>query len=95
FYSSSKQSPIPLKVKLSVTEACTEFCALDGRAFEVIKGDGFKNLAKALFDAGQASNKSSIEVTDFLPHPTTVRIINFVNILTTLLDLMHFQISRN
>ncbi|CAF3157858.1 unnamed protein product [Rotaria socialis] len=72
FYSSSKQSPIPLKVKLSVTEACTEFCALDGRAFEVIKGDGFKNLAKALFDAGQASNKSSIEVTDFLPHPTTI-----------------------
>ncbi|CAF1448781.1 unnamed protein product [Rotaria sordida] len=72
FYSSLKQSPIPKKIKLSITEACTEFCALDGRAFDVMKGNGFKKLVKTVFDAGRLTNKSSIDVTDLLPHPTTI-----------------------
>lgn len=73
FYSSSKQLPISTKIKLSVTQACTEFCALDGRVFEMMKGDGFQNLTKALFNAGRYAHKSSIEVKDLIPHSTTVR----------------------
>ncbi|CAF5049307.1 unnamed protein product, partial [Rotaria sp. Silwood1] len=48
------------------------FCALGARAFDVVKGDGFKNLAKALFGVGRGSNTSFIEITDLLPHPTTI-----------------------
>ncbi|CAF0979861.1 unnamed protein product [Rotaria sordida] len=70
FYSPLKSSPIPREIKFSVTEACTEFCALDARAFDVMRGDGFKNLAKTLFDADRATSTSSIEITDLLPHPT-------------------------
>jgi hypothetical protein len=50
-----------------------EFCALDGRVFEIMKGGGFQNLAKSLFDAGRYVHKSSIEIKDLLPHPATVR----------------------
>ena len=73
FYITSKQSATPKRTKLSITEACTEFCALDGRAFDVMMSDGFKNLVKALYDAGRSTNKSSIDIIDLLPHPTTVR----------------------
>ncbi|CAF5048860.1 unnamed protein product, partial [Rotaria sp. Silwood1] len=48
------------------------FCALGARAFDVVEGDGFKNLAKILFGVGRCSNTSSIEITDLLPHPTTI-----------------------
>ncbi|CAF4515924.1 unnamed protein product [Rotaria sp. Silwood2] len=72
FYSSSKTTPIPSKLKLRVTQACTEFCAVDGRAFDVITDDGFQNLAKVLFDAGRSLYKSSIEIKELLPHSTTV-----------------------
>ena len=73
FYSSSKTTPIPSKLKLRVTQACTEFCAVDGRAFDVITDDGFQNLAKVLFDASHSLYKSSIEIKELLPHSTTVR----------------------
>ncbi|CAF4923860.1 unnamed protein product [Rotaria sp. Silwood1] len=49
------------------------FCALGARAFDVVEGDGFKNLAKILFGVGRCSNTSSIEITDLLPHPTTLQ----------------------
>ncbi|CAF3815864.1 unnamed protein product, partial [Rotaria sp. Silwood1] len=49
------------------------FCALGARAFDVVKADGFKNLAKILFGVGRCSNTSSIEITDLLPHPTTLQ----------------------
>ncbi|CAF4442070.1 unnamed protein product, partial [Rotaria sp. Silwood2] len=48
------------------------FCALGARAFDVVKGDGLKNLAKTLFGVGRGSNTSSIEITDLLSHPTTI-----------------------
>ncbi|CAF4709010.1 unnamed protein product, partial [Rotaria sp. Silwood2] len=48
------------------------FCALGTRTFDVVKGDGFKNLAKTSFGVGRGSNTSSIEITDLLPHPTTI-----------------------
>ncbi|CAF1490089.1 unnamed protein product [Rotaria sordida] len=60
-----------------LTQACAEFSALDGRAFQAMKGNGFQNLAQVLFDAGRSYNNSSIQVQDILPHPTTVRQIKF------------------
>ncbi|CAF4693427.1 unnamed protein product, partial [Rotaria sp. Silwood2] len=48
------------------------FCALGTRAFDVVKGDGFENLAKTLFGVGRGRNTSSIEITDLLPHRTTI-----------------------
>jgi hypothetical protein len=48
-------------MKLSITQACTEFCALDARAFAVMKGDGFQNLAKAIFEAGRSSLSQIID----------------------------------
>jgi len=51
------------KIKLSVTRACTEFCALDGRTFDVTKDDGFQGLVKVLFNADQ----------ELLSHPTAVK----------------------
>jgi hypothetical protein len=63
------------KIKFFVTEACAEFCALDGRAFDVMKGVGFQNLAQVLFNAGRNTGRSSIEIKDILPHPTTVRML--------------------
>ncbi|CAF1271884.1 unnamed protein product [Rotaria sordida] len=48
------------------------FYALDVRAFDVVKDDGFKNLAKTLFGVGRDTSTSSIEIADLLPHPTTI-----------------------
>ncbi|CAF3987750.1 unnamed protein product [Rotaria sp. Silwood2] len=72
FYSSSKTIQIPKKMKLSVTQACAEFSALDGRAFDTMTGYGFQNLAQVLFDAGRSFTNSSIQIEDILPHPTTI-----------------------
>jgi hypothetical protein len=77
FYSSSKHRDIPKKIKLSITQACTEYAALDGRAFESMQGEGFQNLAQVLFDSGRLLHKSHIQVEDLLPHPTTVRVIRY------------------
>ena len=77
YYLSSKEIKIPTKLKLSVTQACAEFSALDGRAFEAMKGKGFQNLAQVLFDADRSLNNSSIQIQNILPHPTTVRKITF------------------
>jgi hypothetical protein len=73
YYSSSKQSTISKKIKLSVTRACSEFCALDGRAFDVMRGDGFQGLVKVLLDAGQSLGKSQFDTKELIPHPTTVK----------------------
>ncbi|CAF1542534.1 unnamed protein product [Adineta ricciae] len=72
FYSSSKPLKIPNKIKLSVTQACAEFSALDGRAFATMKGSGFQTLAHVLFDAGRLLQNSSVQIEDILPHPTTI-----------------------
>ncbi|CAF1474534.1 unnamed protein product [Rotaria sordida] len=72
FYSSTKKIKISKKIKLSVVQACTEFSALDARAFDTMKGYGFQNLAQVLFDAGRSFANSSIQVQDVLPHPTTI-----------------------
>ncbi|CAF4559875.1 unnamed protein product, partial [Rotaria magnacalcarata] len=50
-----------------------ELVAMDNRAFELLGGNGFINLAQTIFDVGQELSKSqNINVSDLLPHPTTV-----------------------
>lgn len=78
FYSSSKPVKISKTIRTSVMQACSEFAALDGRAFATMKGTGFQNLAQVLFDAGRSLSNSSIQIEDILPHPTTVNRIFFV-----------------
>lgn len=72
FYSPSKPIQISKKIKSAVLEACTEFAALDGRAFATMKGNGFQSLAQVLFDAGRLLHRSSVQIENILPHPTTV-----------------------
>ncbi|CAF1365939.1 unnamed protein product [Rotaria sordida] len=72
FIQLQKKINIPKRIRLSVAQACAEFSALDGRAFQAMKGNGFQNLAQVLFDAGRSYNNSSIQVQDILPHPTTI-----------------------
>jgi hypothetical protein len=79
FFSSSKQSPIPKRIKSIITKACTEFCALDGRAFDVMKGIGFQNLSIALLETGRLISKAPVDIKDLLPHPTTLRIQKYFN----------------
>ena len=39
-------------IKDRIIEACVEPCALDGRPFDTVSGEGFINLAKQLINAG-------------------------------------------
>ena len=55
------------------TQACVEYCAVDGRSFESIAGAGFQNLAKQLVKAGATLGRS-ISINELLPHPCTVSI---------------------
>ncbi|CAF1517635.1 unnamed protein product [Adineta ricciae] len=75
FYSSSKEETIPTRIKQRITKACTEFCALDGRAFDLITGNEFQNLTKVLCDAGRSLYKSLFKINDHLPHSSTAGMI--------------------
>ncbi|CAF4929374.1 unnamed protein product, partial [Rotaria socialis] len=46
------------KTKTNIIEVCTEFYALDGRAFDVTRGVGFQNLVKILVEVGQLASIS-------------------------------------
>jgi len=73
FYSSSKTYNIPKKIKEKVKMACTEFIALDSRAFELVSGEGFLQMAQSIFDAGKQFNPTScVNVKEFIPSPITV-----------------------
>ncbi|CAF2003862.1 unnamed protein product [Rotaria magnacalcarata] len=72
FYPTSQIIDVPRKIKLAIAKAYAEFSALDGRAFETMKGDGFDNVAQVLFEAGSYFPDSSIQVQHILPHPTTI-----------------------
>lgn len=54
-----------------ITEACVEYCAVDGRPFESVSGVGFMNLVKQLVAVG-ARVGSSVSHHQLLPHPSTV-----------------------
>jgi len=49
---------------------CVQFSAVDLRSFNVINGDGFRNLAQGLVNVGADHGK--IDINTVLPHPTTV-----------------------
>jgi hypothetical protein len=51
--------PIPRMLKEKITAATVEFIALDNRAFELVHGDGFMNLIRTIFNAGQILPKSN------------------------------------
>ncbi|CAF3641083.1 unnamed protein product [Rotaria socialis] len=73
YYSSSKSHGISKKFKEKVKLACTEFVALDSRAFELVSGDGFFKMAQSVFDAGKYFNASSnIDVKELIPSPITI-----------------------
>ena len=66
--STLKECPL---IQKRITEACVEYCAVDARSFESVRGIGFQNLAKQLVNAG-ATLGTSIDISKLLPHPSTV-----------------------
>ncbi|CAF3417542.1 unnamed protein product [Rotaria socialis] len=73
YFSSSKTSIIPKKIKDRVKIGCVEFIALDSRPFETVSGEGFMKLAQSLFDAGKYfSPTSTVNLKDLIPSPVTV-----------------------
>ncbi|CAF4387316.1 unnamed protein product, partial [Rotaria socialis] len=73
YFSSLKTRSVPTRSKKKVLNATVELVAMDNRAFELVGGNGFINLAQTIFDVGQELSKSqNINVSDLLPHPTTV-----------------------
>ncbi|CAF5197428.1 unnamed protein product, partial [Rotaria magnacalcarata] len=53
--------------------AYLDFISLDSRPFEIASGVGFKQFIQMIYNAGRLSlNSRSIEISDFLPHPTPV-----------------------
>ncbi|CAF2941605.1 unnamed protein product, partial [Rotaria sp. Silwood2] len=72
FYPSMNNIHIPQRIKSAVLRACSEFAAIDNRAFETMAGDGFKILVQEIFDAGRVLNRSSLDVDALIPHPTTL-----------------------
>ncbi|CAF3800274.1 unnamed protein product [Rotaria magnacalcarata] len=73
YFSSSKTSIIPKKIKDRVKIARVEFIALDSRPFETVFGEGFMKLAQSLFDAGKYfSSTSTVNLKDSIPSPVTV-----------------------
>ena len=72
YYSASKPLKLSKSTKTKILESCTEFCTVDGCAFNIIHGERFTNLVQVLVEVGQSRNKSKFKVADSLPHPTTV-----------------------
>ncbi|CAF4716824.1 unnamed protein product, partial [Rotaria sp. Silwood2] len=60
------------KLNYLLQKLVQSFCDLGARAFDVVKGDELKNLVKTLFSVGRGTSRSSIEIIDLLPHPTTI-----------------------
>lgn len=62
------------KLKKEMIGACIEFVALDSRPFEAISNVGLTRLLETVFAAGKSTSQSrSIQISDLIPHPTTVR----------------------
>ncbi|CAF2144994.1 unnamed protein product [Rotaria magnacalcarata] len=63
------QKELKEKVKL----ACTEFTALDCRAFELVSGEGFLKMAQTIFDAGRCfRHLAQVNVNELIPSPITI-----------------------
>jgi hypothetical protein len=88
---SSYMPPAPdnyLSIKDQITDACVEFCALDGNSCETVTGEGFNNLAKQLMNAG-ALVGTGVAINDLLPHPTTVSVRLLSNIYAFFFHRFH------
>ncbi|CAF4085749.1 unnamed protein product [Rotaria sordida] len=73
YFISSKSSNVPKRIKDKIKLACTEFTALDCRAFELVTGEGFLKMAQSIFDAGRYfSHLSNINVKKLIPSPITI-----------------------
>ncbi|CAF3373060.1 unnamed protein product, partial [Rotaria sp. Silwood2] len=72
YFSCRETKSIPPRFKNKVLNTTGELVAMNNRAFELIAGDGFINFTQTIFDAGQLLNSQNIDVSDLLPHPTTV-----------------------
>lgn len=71
---STKSSWIPKRFLTQMVNACAEYCALDGRAFESINGIGFQRMVKVVFDAGRACGSMKQSFITFLYHGLDVLI---------------------
>ncbi|CAF2995343.1 unnamed protein product, partial [Rotaria sp. Silwood2] len=74
YFSCRETKSIPPRFKNKVLNTTGELVAMNNRAFELIAGDGFINFTQTIFDAGQLLNSQNIDVSDLLPHPTTVSV---------------------
>jgi len=63
-----KTSSISSETKRSFLDACVKFCSQDMRPFEIVKGEGFKNLCQTLLDLGRRSN-INIQCDELIPDP--------------------------
>ncbi|CAF5222192.1 unnamed protein product, partial [Rotaria magnacalcarata] len=72
YYSSKKSHSVPKKIREKVKIACTEFTALDSRAFETVAGVEFLKMVLSIFDAGRCfSPTSNVSVKEIIPSPIT------------------------
>ncbi|CAF3585805.1 unnamed protein product [Rotaria sp. Silwood1] len=75
YYGHKKLPVLPEKLKKEITDAYVDFVVLDGRPFEIASGTRFKHFLQVVYDAGKSSSSlQSINISDYLPHPTTVSV---------------------
>lgn len=59
-------------IKKNITNKCVQYVAQDLRSFAAVSGSGFKDLARSLVETGVRLGSKNFEISDILPHPTTV-----------------------
>ncbi|CAF5218289.1 unnamed protein product [Rotaria magnacalcarata] len=73
YYSSKKSHSVPKIIREKVKIACTEFTALDSRAFEMVTGVGLLKMVQSIFDAGRYFSRTShVSVKEIIPSPITI-----------------------
>jgi hypothetical protein len=73
FYSTNNntQKRLITSTKRKLINTLAEFCAVDNLPFNLINGEGFKELAESLIKAGRQLG-SAVSLDELLPDPTTV-----------------------
>ncbi|CAF1537198.1 unnamed protein product [Rotaria sp. Silwood1] len=75
YYGYKKPPVLPENLKKEITDAYVDFVVLDSRPFEIASGTRFKHFLQVVYDAGKSSSSlQSINISDYLPHPTTVSV---------------------
>lgn len=70
FFEKKRKLNIPSKVANEAIDHCIKFCSLDIRPFEILDGEGFKQLCQFLINTG--ARYGQVDAAELLPHPTTV-----------------------